>query len=62
MSREIHEILHELNSLAASLETFDYLKEASDLRNLTEMIRTGGQISQRVRKIGAQESSKEESQ
>lgn len=61
MSREINEILHELNSLAANLETFDYLKEASDLRNLTEMIRTGGKISQRIRKVGVQESSQEES-
>ena len=56
MAREINEILQELNHLAQDLEHFDYIKEASDLRNLSDMIRTGGTVHQRVRKV-AQDSS-----
>lgn len=57
MAREVNEILQELNIIAQDLEHFDYIKEASDIRNLSDMIRTGGTISQRVRKVSAQDSS-----
>lgn len=59
MARELNEILQELNGIAENLENFEYIKEASDLRNLLDMIRTGGTISQRVRKVSAQDSSKQ---
>lgn len=57
MARELNEILRELDSVAANLEDLDYVREASDIRNLSDMIRTGGKIEQRVRKVSAQDSS-----
>lgn len=54
MAREINEILQELKSVADNLEELEYVKEASDLRNLTDMVRTGGKIERRVRKVSAE--------
>ena len=51
MARDIPDILQELDSLAESLASFSYIKDSSDLRNLTDMIRSGGKIEQRVRKV-----------
>jgi len=58
MARELNEILQELNTVAESLDVLDYTREASDLRNLSDMIRTGGKISQRIRKVSQKEETK----
>ena len=48
--RELSEILFELHQLSTTLESQQYIREASDLRNVYDMIRTGGGVTQRFRK------------
>lgn len=50
MPREINEILRELNDIAENLDSLAYVHEASDLRSMTETVRTGGTVELRVRK------------
>lgn len=57
LSRPLDEILQELISLAKKLESLHYIKESSDLYNLSDMIRTSGTenpTQQRVRKVSTQ--------
>ena len=60
MPRDIPAILQELDILAETLSSFSYIKDASDLRNLTDMIRSGGVIEQRIRKVSVIDSSIED--